>query len=169
MDEAGDVMLSDDLAALGDRLRSEADMLAEQYPARSADGDVRTQATRTDGKPTVRVYWLATAAVASVLLAVAVWPLVNGLVQRSSDTHTRVTESPLGTSPSRNVDDSVSPAATSHSIGAIHVDTRPADYQDERSIESTPAVFLQDVSGPELEGLLDLWEQEQSATFSVSI
>lgn len=170
MDEAGDVVLSDDLTALGERLRNEADMLAAQYPASSNDEDMRYQAARPDAKPIrARRYWYATAAVASLLLALAAWPLVNGLVQHSSNTHALVTESPSGSSPSRIVEDKASPAGSSHSVGVTNVDMQPADYHGERSIESTPAVFLQDVSGPELEGLLDLWEREQSATSSVSI
>ncbi len=170
MDEAGDLVLSDDLTALGERLRSDADMLAAQYPACSNDDDIRFRAASPDAKPTrARAYWYTTAAVASLLLALAAWPLVNGLVQQSSDTHTLVTESPSGISPSRIVEDNVSPAAPSHSVGVTNVDMQPADYHGEPSIESTPAVFLQDVSGPELEGLLDLWEREQSATSSVSI
>jgi len=170
LDEAGDVLLSDDLAALGDRLRRDADMLAAQYPARSTEDDMRMQAARSDAKPAaVRGYRYAAAAVAVLLLAVSAWPAMNRLMRQSSDTHSLATESSSDPSPSRDIDDGSSPTRTAHSSDITGVDVEPADYHGERSIESTPAVFLQDLSGPELEGLLDLWEQEQSATSSVSI
>lgn len=170
MDEAGDVMLSDDLAALGDHLRSEADMLAAQYPARSTEEDVRMQAARSDARPAgARGYRCAAAAVAVLLLAIAAWPAMNRLMRQSSDTRSLVTESLSEPSPSRNVDDGSSTTRTGHSTDVTGVDVQTADYHGEPSVESTPAVFLQDVSGPELEGLLDLWEQEPSAASSVSI
>jgi len=165
LDEAGEVMLPDDLAALGDRLRHDADVLAAQYPAREINDDGRVPLPRPGRKSAAaRRYWLATATVAGVLLAVAVWPSMNRLMRHSSDMGTLVTESP-----SRNIDNGSSPPPTAHSIGVINADVQPVDYSSDRSIQGTPAVFLQDVSGPELEGLLDLWEQEPAAASGVSI
>lgn len=170
MDEAGEVMLPDDLAVLGERLRRDADLLSAQYPARSPEDDMKMQGARSDGKPAAaRAYWYATAAVAVLMLAVAGWPAMNRLMRQSSDAHALVTESSSEPTLLKETDDGVSPTATTDSIGVTDLDMQPANYHGERSIETTPAVFLQDVSGPELEGLLDLWEQEQSTTSSVSI
>lgn len=171
LDEAGDVMLPDDLAALGDRLRCDADMLSSHYPARSTEENMGRQATCLDGKPAnSRRYWFATAAVAALLLTVAAWPVVNRLSQQPVNTHRLVIESSSESSPPRNVEGDRLPEASANSVGVTNMDVQPVDYHGgKRSIESTPAVFLQDVSGPELEGLLDLWEQEQSAASGVSI
>ena len=170
LDEAGDIELSEDLLALGDRLRHDADVLAARYPARVSDEDAELEAGRLDGNSRhPRRYRYTVRAVAGLLLAVACWPAVSRIVQQAQDSRQLVTESSPESSPSESVDRHRPPSPVTHSIALPNVDVKPAGYDDKGPLDTTPAVFLQEVSGPELEGLLDLWEEENSTASSVSI
>lgn len=170
LDEAGDIELSEDLLALGDRLRHDADVLATRYPACVSDEDAEFETGRLDGNSRhPRRYRYTVRAVAGLLLAVACWPAVSRLVQQTQDSRRLVTESSPESSPSGSVDQHRPPSPVPPSIDVPNMDVNPAGYHSKGTIDGTPAVFLQEVSGPELEGLLDLWEEENSTASSVSI
>jgi len=170
LDEAGDIELSEDLLALGDHLRQDADALVARYPARVSDEDAELETERRGGNPRhPRRYRYAIRVVAGLLLAVACWPLANRFERQPQDFRRLVTESSPESSPSGFVDQHRQPSPVTHSNALPNVDVKPASYDNKGSLDRTPAVFLQEVSGPELEGLLDLWEEENSTASSVSI
>jgi len=147
-DDSLELELPDDLAALGRHLESDAADLARRYPCdentipgRSARSNVRR-----------RLAWTA-AAVAVILLTVTAGPLWRSVL-----------ESPTAVEEMSVADhySNVAPSVVVHEpepTGEL-LDTVPVLY---------PATFLQDVSGPELEGVLDLIEHEATDEEGLSI
>ena len=146
------------------RLRRDAERLAAAYPPRRPAAFDR--ATRTVARPRVGRTFTLTAAV--VALAVAIPWLLN--------------RSPLPTRPGRSTASGSSSAPTapliaettrrpatrsSRELASVMVDSLPTALPP--STDTTTPGFLTDVSEPELEALLDLWEHDDTETTRLSI
>jgi len=194
VDDSGELLLPDELLALGEQLRNEAAALAQQFPAsgrQPADVPVEAAASPAARAPS----WRARSAIAAALLVGAAayawvhtpWPEAGQVrtaerqpnavvpVARTDSPEDQSLASPAGdrrgnaepTStdpPTRRSDRAPAgpPEASDHQ--GQTADSRPAPFD-----QTTPAVFLWEASGPELEGLLDLWEQGGVSSSSVSI
>ncbi len=139
--ERGDLQLPDDLAHLAEQLGDDAARLAAIYPAPTP------KVLAVSLQPTSRRHtWLtrsfAGTALAAGLVTISIW---------ASNSY-----QPFGEHPHP----AIVPAPTTNTF----VVTPSA----EPSIPVTPASFLGDTSGPELEALMDLWEQDQPAVRSLS-
>lgn len=183
----GELDLPDDLAQLGDCLRDEALQLADRYPADRFGESIRpvaaepaadanqqvelangrasreTAATRTDSRGRVIVAGtFTTALIVAVVSSVAVWRL-------SSRTQPMDAEAVSG---SRIV--SEEPAAEVPSTELSRTDGEPSRDANSfdvphATVEQPAAVFFLEATGPELEGLLDLWEQQSPERTKISI
>lgn len=140
----GDGDLPADLEQLGRRLTAQAQRLAATYPpadpARMAG--LRAKPAIRSGAAGERLRWLAAAA-AIIAAGLFLWSEAQHGSPRLP--------APIATAPHHP------PASSAAAM------LTPAVHQ-----HAAEAV-LREVSGPELEGLLDLWEQENSAGASVSI
>jgi hypothetical protein len=137
-----DLELPDDLALLAEQLGADAEYLAARYPADATDRAVRPRVARVAGSR-LRMVWSSAAAI--LLVATGIW----------SGSRLVETEQPA---PLASV------VAPSSGQATLTVDVAPpADFP------ATPAMYFQDLSGPEQEGLLDLFEEESLPQSSLSI
>lgn len=174
-DEAGELLLPDDLQALADQLFDDASHLAARYPAESPDkwlaasapvaAEARVEKRRRGGQ--WRRVTIAGASLLSLsLLASVALVYWNGIAPspvetvRSSASH--VAE--------RNETDSA-PAALSQDVKRS--ESREAGHETAQftahESEVSPVLFLENVSAPQLEGLYDLMEQSGEDAADVSI
>jgi hypothetical protein len=151
------------LEQLGARLQREAARLAARYPAQTARRVVPLPERRWSATA-VRVTWLAAAV--ALLIAVSPW-LVNRWLQRGRPEH-----SLAGALLAENV------AADNAGTGCPLAPPSIGVAGHERAVSSHPAtgpaefespVFLLEVSDPELEALLDLWETDRTEPARLSI
>jgi hypothetical protein len=161
---AGDESLPCELAVLGDRLRRDAHRLADRYPAPNLDRPRRFV------RPGGVSVWLAWGAAAAVLLAVASPRFLNPLatdepaVPRRAVVSAEQARLPAAEPPRPAAAPIERPAAEPASTSA-----RPAVLHQTGVAEIPTEAFLRNVSGPELEGLLDLWEEGEGHSTSLSI
>jgi hypothetical protein len=135
----GEIDLPPDLAALGEQLRDDALHLAARYQPGSAVGRELVQpasASRVRSRTWKKVAVLATSGLATVLAGVLDVQMLG-----SRQANPRVAVAP--DAPQENPSE---PAAIPASLPT--------------SIGSPPMVSLTELSGPELEALLDLWQRE---------
>lgn len=128
----GEIDLPADLAALGEQLRDDALHLAKRYPAGAELTRQPEPARRLQSWKKIGV--LAASAVATVLAGVVAVQLLD---EPTANPH-------LATAPVTSVPEP-------------SVVTRP---EVPATIASPPTVSLTELSGPELEALLDLWQRE---------
>jgi len=159
-DDGADLELPDDLAALGEQLRDDAAYLAERYPARR-DVAAAGTARRAAAARRPRRMWLAAASAAAIVLLLAGSFTAWRWVSRQSPGDNVTAGVPV-TAPSAEVQpEGETPRATHPTPVSNDV---PAAV-----LPTVPAVFLQNVSGPELEGMLDLMEHEPEGDPGLSI
>ena len=142
-----DLKLPDDLALMGQQLADDAARLASCYPARQPDHVIAIQET---SRPGARL-WLS-GTVAGSLLAVSL--LAISLLAPSFLPLERPGKESPAASPASAPEVAIHPAL-------------PPDASRE-PIPVTPASWLGDTSGPELEALMDLWERDQHEVASLS-
>ncbi|MCO6455152.1 MAG: hypothetical protein J5I93_07620 [Pirellulaceae bacterium] len=183
MDEL-DGQLPDDLRALAAQLTGEAQQLSELYPARdlasgdavncfatSGDSDSGDSESGNHGRPGRQRRWLAvglSGLLAGGLLAVVGWVAMqprgtvagrHGLPQAGDSVATR---------PGFSAASQDRPESTASAPGEFS--TQPDGGRQEPVVElHAPGWFLQEVSGPELEGLLDLLEEQPEGSWNISI
>lgn len=176
-DIAGDVDalgLPDDLAALAGQLSDDAQYLAACHPAdatpeQRARAYRETSAARGNGKRKRALSrWLMRGA-AAVLAAVAAWGAWQWLQPPAERGHLAgVANSGSVESPAESTVSSPQPQGSELAKGQDSSDTTNADEatgSDELTGDQPrliPAGFLRDVSGPELDGMLELLEQEEA-------
>jgi peptidoglycan/LPS O-acetylase OafA/YrhL len=155
-DEAGfegDLKLPDDLALMAEQLGDDAARLAATYPppvpavlAASREASAAQSSSR-------RKAWL-TRSLAGTALAVGI---VTISLVASNSYQPQNANHPLP---------AVAPLPASGSL-VVHEAPTPKGTQPQK-IPVTPASWLGDTSGPELEALMDLWEHDQPAVRSLS-
>ena len=138
-----DLKLPDDLALMGEQLADDAARLASSYPARlpSQLATPHQEAPRKGGR------WLS-GTLTGGLLAVAL-----------------VSVSLVGTSFFRAKKPGNEPPTPSTAVAVSEALAPDASHEP---IPVTPASWLGDTSGPELEALMDLWERDQHEVATLS-
>ena len=152
--------LPDDLSALAEQLRDDAVYLAEKHPA-DATSEERELAWKefVESKSTTPTYafgrrWVTAAAALAVLFAVGGWALYMN--------------QPSGIDPNTHAAGEAATAAVSTPDRTPSADnlkqTNPPKPVEPAADgpRLIPASFLRDVSGPELDGMLDLLEEDES-------
>jgi len=146
----GDLKLPDDLAVMAEQLGEDAARLAATYPPRR-----RTELCSVQPVPSRRSStWLARSLAGTALAAGLVTISLVAMNSYQPD------EQPAAVRSSG--DENGNTQAQPHR--PAHAGRSPA----EREIPVTPASWLGDTSGPELEALMDLWEQDQPKVRSLS-
>ncbi|MCE9526198.1 MAG: hypothetical protein K8R36_09105 [Planctomycetales bacterium] len=159
----GDLKLPDDLALMAQQLGDDAARLAATYPPPKPA--VLVASRRKTAAPSRRSFWL--------MRSLAGTALAVGLVTIS-----------LVASNSYNGVTGERPASAGRSLGAgenggkvvqlhrpAYAGRSPLAHESpspSSQVPVTPASWLGDTSGPELEALMDLWEKDQPAVRSLS-
>ena len=143
----GDLKLPDDLALMAEQLGDDAARLAAAYPP-----PVPRSRTEHCSVPR-RTSWLTRSLAGTALAAgiVTISLVASNSYQPQNANHPL----PATASP-------VSRAFVVNEKAPMPTSTEP------QKIPVTPASWLGDTSGPELEALMDLWEQDQPAVRSLS-
>jgi hypothetical protein len=152
-DACGELDLPDDLLELAAQLQDDALYLAARYPAKVAVEPLLAEVTAVNvHAPTPsRRHWLVAGGSIAAALTIAV-----ALAYRPP------TEPREAALPVNNVA-SVSIASTNPPGDEVHVSTpinKPAGPRIER-LPWAPVPAIGEVTGPELEGLLDLWQNDE--------
>ena len=172
-DDGSAPRLPDDLAALGDRLRDEAGRLAAHYRGEPMDErvaailDHRQTAAASPARraPVVRIL-LAAAAACVACAVISVWAFRHDAADTASN---RPAETPAG------AERALRPTPPAPGALAERAADRPPRHVSEAALPIsprpvvTPAVFVPDVTGPELEAVLDLLEDGSGNDFSLSL
>jgi hypothetical protein len=156
---SGDIDLPADLAALGEQLRDDAAHLAARYSAE--DGELAAGLA-----PAVRSRkWIRIAALAGTAAAALVVTVIGidqfGRIDRTAPV---VAVRPPSAVPHRTVPYDAVPA----DHAAVKVST-PSSAEFPALGGSMTTVSLTDLSGPEFEALLDLWQREPKASEATGI
>jgi hypothetical protein len=161
LDAHGEIDLPDDLLELALQLRDDAAYLSAAYPAAAAPTKITESAKIAEPAPR-RLGWKNWVSIGTAVAAALV--LVVSLAYRPA-ANSRETASPLTASPS------TAQPANAHCMAAVEVaapaSNQPAPAANGPRIQRlpwAPTPVLNEVSGPELEGLLDLWQNEQQVT-----
>lgn len=139
--------LPDDLALLAEQLGADADFLAARYPADATDRVIRPTAVHfaADHVATGRVRWAWLSVAALLFVAAGIWS-GSGMFEHQQ------------------------PSAVVSTDGSRTPQTKStADVALPSELPVTPSMYFQDLSGPEQEGLLDLFEEESLPQSSLSI
>lgn len=131
----GEIDLPADLAALGEQLRDDARHLAQRYPIGGAVVSARPAASRS--RPWKRIVVLAASGLATALAVVVAVQLIGPLGRQNQKTM----------APARDVAERA-PAATAAPAASVP------------GVGSPTTISLTELSGPELEALIDLWQRE---------
>ena len=163
-DDAEALDLPDDLAAFAEQLRDDAQYLAQCHPADASDEqrerawqDVCQQAK--EAKPvaqSIRYISMRWASAAAVLL-IAIVGLGSAWVYSQRQA---TTETAAGV-PTDESAVTIAAAASDPAPGLTD-ELPPNRVQPISGPQIVPASFLREVTGPELDGMLDLLEQEES-------
>jgi hypothetical protein len=168
LDPAGDIELPDDLGELAAQLCDDANFLAARFPAKlpalpaelaPVPAATKTTAAVVLAGPSRRPFWISLVAAAAILLLV-ISGTYRPTPQRRSE-HAAQTDQSV-----KHVlaQDLAFPAPEQNRPAAVRTEApRPV------SPVSSPALFLNGVSGPELEGLLDLWQTDGAQDSRISI
>jgi hypothetical protein len=171
LDDSGEIILPQELHELADRLRIESQRLSSQYVTHVVPSSAANVAT-SDRSNTAggSIGWRALAVLLTCGLVIlligrpAGTPIVPTRNEQRPAAGTSVpaarqeTSSPASSSPT-----SALPASSPPAVGSRPI-TRATDGATELSDD-----LLREVSGPELEGLLDLLEKDSSKSNRVSI
>ena len=165
-DDAEQLDLPDDLAALAEQLRDDAVYLAECHPA-DATHEQRELAWKEfvesespARQPSHPWKWISAAAALTLVFTLGGWAIYS----RTSATHqghnivANETPSNAATHNHTGHNASVTRAVIGTPLNAGAALSEPLDEQPRLS----PASFLLEVSGPELDGMLDLLEEDES-------
>ena len=147
----GDLKLPDDLALMAEQLGDDATRLAATYPPPVPRS--RTEHCSVPRPAPHRTSWL-TRSLAGTALAAG---LVTISLVASNSYRPQDANHPLPATASP-----VSRALVVNEKASTPTSTEP------QKIPVTPASWLGDTSGPELEALMDLWEQDQPTVRSLS-
>ena len=159
LDDAGELELPDDLAALAEQLQDDAAHLSTRFrlEASPAATPLPGATARSPSSAPMRIALLTTAA-ATIAIALSVASLANrsGIVDQAD-------RQPQSTAAETSAD-------TSHEPIAIEAIQHPhADPAAQNTIDQSESlVLLGEASGPEREGLLDLLQQTASTETSIS-
>ena len=146
----GELKLPDDLALMAEQLGDDAARLAATYPPPvPAVLAVSRQKTAAQSR---RTTWLTRSLAGTALAA--------GLVTISLVASNSYRP--------QNANHSLPAVAPSGAIDSLVVHETPTPKGTQPQIPVTPASWLGDTSGPELEALMDLWEHDQPAARSLS-
>jgi len=142
-------------------------------PGKQHDEPGKQQCGRGKQRPTRGAPWRWTSAAAAVLLAVAtgwtIWQLADGANETSNRVAAPARDGRRAATPEIASDD----ARRSRDLRAARISAK-ADGDENRGNSGgakqpaaepprlIPAAFLQDVTGPELDGMLDLLEEDES-------
>ena len=149
--EGGDLKLPDDLALMGEQLGDDAARLAACYPPPMPS--VLAVSRQKSAALSRRTSWLTRSLAGTALTAGLVTiSLVASNSYRPQDANHSLPQ--------------VAPSPVSRAL-VVHEAPAPKGTQPQK-IPVTPASWLGDTSGPELEALMDLWEQDQPAVRSLS-
>ena len=148
----GDLKLPDDLALMAEQLGDDAARLAATYPP-PVPAVLAAVSRQEKAAQTRRTSWL-TRSLAGTALAAG---LVTISLVASNSYQPQNANHPLP---------AVAPSPASGTV-VVHEAPAPTGSQPQK-IPVTPASWLGDTSGPELEALMDLWEQDQPAAGSLS-
>lgn len=147
----GDLQLPDELALMAEQLGDDAARLAASYPPPLPA--TLTVSRQNSILPSRDSSWVVRSLVGTALAAGLVTislVALNSSQPRDANHADLAVDNPL-------------PAA-----GAMVVHDVPANRNNQPLVPVTPASWLGDTSGPELEALMDLWEQDQPAVRSLS-
>lgn len=169
-DIVGELELPDELSQLAARLQNDAAHLASVYPGgMDASGELR-RASRQEkphtGRSTSRTalqrHWFALGTLASTLLVAVILP---GVFRFQSSDREKVSVAKDNPTPkAKTIDQKRVPE-----VAAIERRDGDSVVAPITNTELTPALLLNNVTGPELEGLLDLLEQDSSHETTLSI
>jgi len=148
----GDLKLPDDLALMAEQLGDDAARLAATYPPPVPAVLAASRQASAAQSSSRRKAWL-TRSLAGTALAAG---LVTISLVASNSYRPQNANHPLP---------AVAPSPASGSL-VVHEALVPKGSP--QKIPVTPASWLGDTSGPELEALMDLWEQDQPAAGSLS-
>lgn len=175
-DDADALNLPDDLAALAEQLHCDADHLARCHgadatPAERAAAWKANQPAAAPGRRR-KLWWAAAVLLAAIpagAMALAVWhgpdepvpPRRSSIASSQSDHHQARQHQAAGAAEdlSRKSLKEINQHANS---AAPSPKDNVAESAAENAPRLQPAAFLRDVTGPELDGVLDLMEQETS-------
>jgi hypothetical protein len=143
----GEIDLPADLTALGERLRDDALHLARCYPAGGAVAGASAAAPRS--RPWKKMAVLATSGLATALAVVVAVQVVGPLGNR------------------RQTIPAADRGAEHQAVAAT--DTTATTAAEAISGTSPAAISLTELSGPELEALIDLWQREPPSAEGSSI
>ena len=145
----GDLQLPDDLALMAQQLGDDAARLAATYPPPmpAVLASVRQVAPRRKNAWLMRS--LAGTALAAGLVTIS---LVAWNTQQPNDANLATPKIVDQSPPARSL--------------VVH--ESPVTQSNPPTVPVTPASWLGDTSGPELEALMDLWEKDQPAVRSLS-
>ncbi|MFN0022180.1 MAG: hypothetical protein ACKVP0_28355 [Pirellulaceae bacterium] len=149
--EVGDLKLPDDLALMAEQLGDDAARLAATYPPPMPKVlAVSRQESAAQSSPR-RNTWLLRSLAGTALAAglVTISLVASNSYQPQNANHSL-------------------PAVAPSAIDSLVVHEAPAPKSSPQKIPVTPASWLVDTSGPELEALMDLWEQDPPAVRSLS-
>jgi hypothetical protein len=169
-DDAEALELPDDLACLADQLRDDAVYLAQRHPADATHqqrelvweqfvADEQKAAKATTKLPAGHATywrWISAAAALAVFAVGSAWAFHLLDWQRPGGNSIAVTDVPVAEVRPRLV---APPAAGVMPAQRIQTDEIELPTENSRLI---PAALLRDVSAPELDGMLDLLEQDES-------
>ncbi len=156
VDVSGELDLPDDLLELASQLRDDAAHLAAHYPASaplSAAPTAAPAATRRRGLPRWARIGAAVAAALLLLVSLAYRPTILP----------RETASPPVPTPASTTQLAVMEVVESHTTEPRATSPSAVGPRIQR-LPWAPTPALNEVSGPELEGLLDLWQNDQHVT-----
>lgn len=169
VDSLGELDLPDELRELAAQLADDAAYLAERYPAGS------TAATLTEPAPTVARsaprtrHWRAAAAAAATIAAVGLGALAWAPSQSGNPSQPQANApapAPRSERSSPALPESRATAAAA--LPAVTIPTTADGPRIER-LPWAPQLPIGEVSNPELEGLLDLWQNDGQEEKRISI
>lgn len=164
-DDQFEARLPGELEFLAAQLRDDAAHLASVYPAR-CENELPTS-VEAPARPSRRrtlLAWSTVGMLASVILALAIVTLPWVLPIREAHTPNLVDSKISGAT------DNTAHEIRDPDLGRlVQAVVDKSDVRDLANPAATPAVFLQNVSGPELEGLFDLWEEDPGEQSRISI
>jgi len=170
LDEAGDLVLRDDLAELAAQLRDDAAHLASLYPAsrsRLPDGTLQEGPAR-QAEPTNNETAHIARSSRRLIRAIALVAALGGLIIGAGVWWPRGKNQ--AETPRREVagmNDVVADLPTAEPARGPIMPAKPPLLDTAPPLPASPALFLHDYSGPELEGLYDLLEEPDDGTISI--
>ncbi|QDU27543.1 hypothetical protein ETAA8_26310 [Anatilimnocola aggregata] len=153
-----------DFAALGEQLQADAFRLGSVYPACRPPLELIEALAPRPQRPHWARWLVGSSAAAAILLAVGLIVAMNVPQQPAVTSAHSNTTAPEAV-PAESIV-AVVPAPTPPVVSLPVEPTRPAFLTPSRPVSYRPAVV--GVSGPQLEGLLDLWNEQPQAGATIA-